>query len=166
MWGWRIYSALYSKQKPYFTQQRWYLHITTRFFSVTLWWMRGRRTVPTFLKLQALKITFGVIEVGLSVCGTDINGAFCSRSVGWPRVQLHCNTTHKQLITAARMDTTTQHLQWALLYFYSSATFFLQIIQLNILTSIHLCSFNDFYFQLTCTDRILISEWVPSETSQ
>ncbi len=160
-----LFGSLLQAKAIYFTQQRWYLHITTRFFSVTLWWMRGRRTVPTFLKLQALKITFGVIEVGLSVCGTDINGAFCSRSVGWPRVQLHCNTTHKQLITAARMDTATQHLQWA-----TVLLFFCYILSANNSAkhtdSIHLCSFNDFYFQLTCTDRILISEWVPSETSQ
>lgn len=114
MWRWWILLNGSSKAKAiYFTQQRRYLHITTRFLSVTLWWMWGHCTVPTFLKLQALKIAFGVIEAGPSICGTDINGAFCSQSVGWPYVQLHCNTAHKPLITAARMDTTAQRLHCA-----------------------------------------------------
>ncbi len=88
-----------------------------------------------------------------SVCGTDINGAFCSRSVGWPRVQLQWNTTHKRLITVARMDT-AQRLQRETIVLL----FFCYILSANNSAkhtdSIHLWfhQFNEF-----------ISEWVPSE---
>ncbi len=58
MRGWLIRSALYSKQKPYMSHDGTF--ILQQGFS--LWWMKGRLTVPTFLKLQTLKIIFGVIE--------------------------------------------------------------------------------------------------------